>query len=166
MGCDIHWYSEHLEGNSWVCDQASSFDEKETGCDYSPPPDMDEFPNSYRDYLFFGLLSNGVRTSWEYSFDPKGEPYDCSEQVQRLLHYWGEDGHSHSYLTCQELEDKVQALELLQAEILIAPRNPEELTPDDVAYHIHRLKTVITDLKALRPNAHPQTQRIVFWFDN
>jgi len=81
MGCDIHWYSEtkhyHTHERTdfeWICDQASSF----RHVDYSLKPggddlrpEMDEFAGSYRDYWFFGLLYNGVRTDWTFAFPGK-----------------------------------------------------------------------------------------------
>ena len=169
MGCDIHWYSEHFENGTWKCDQAN------TGTweteDYGDGPltrmRMDQFPGNTRDYWFFGLLSNGVRTEWPYGFEAKGNnPPGCSPEVLTLLDYWDNDGHNHSWLNREELEAKLAELIQLRAELLIAPRDPKELRIEHVDYHIRRLNGVIDNLKALHPDVDPQCQRIVFWFDN
>ncbi len=169
MGCDIHWHSEHREDSgNWVCDQAASFNmiltDYEGGQDY---PEMDDFPGHERDYWFFGLLSNQVRTEWEYSFEAKGIPEGtCSLEVQAAIDYWDDDGHSHSRLDRQELEDKLNQLVQLRAEMLINPRDPRELRIEHVDHHIARLQQTIDDLKALWPEVPAPDQRIVFWFDN
>lgn len=167
MGCDIHWYSEHRENGIWKCDQAESFTINEPDYDGGQPyPEMDNFPGRQRDYWFFGLLNSDVRSYWEYSFQGKGDIAECSYEVQAQLEHWCDDGHSHSWLTRKELEDKIKELELLQAEMLIAPRDPNVLTPQVVTHHLQRLGSVIADLKALHPEAAAEDQRIVFWFDN
>ncbi len=168
MGCDIHWYSEHRENGDWVCDQAPSFEilrsDYEAGRD---SPEMDDFPGRTRDYWFFGLLNSDVRTHWEYSFQGKGiPPRDCSSQVQALVDYWGQVGHCHSWLDRQELEDKLNQLVQLRAEMLINPRDPKELRIEHVDHHILRLQKTINHLKALWPEVPASDQRIVFWFDN
>ena len=167
MGCDIHWYSEHRENGAWVCDQAGTFEiqkaEYDGDRDY---PEMNDFPDNNRDYWFFGLLNSDVRTHWEYSFHGKGDIPDCSPQVQAMLDYWDQDAHSHSWLTRKELEDKLAQLVQLKAELLIAPRDPGELHIEHVAHHIDRLTKTITDLNAVWPEALPEDQRLVFWFDN
>ena len=167
MGCDIHWYSETRKDGAWVCDQAETFRiekaQYEGERDY---PEMDDFPGRQRNYWFFGLLNSDVRTHWEYSFQGKGDIPDCSPEVQAMLDYWDEDAHSHSWLTRKELEDKLAELERLKAEMLISPRDPAQLRVDNVEHHMARLTTVIADLKAVRPEAEAEDQRIVFWFDN
>ena len=167
MGCDIHWYSEHRENGNWVCDQAGSFviqkSEYEDDRDY---PEMQDFPGRQRDYWFFGFLNSDVRSHWEYSFEGKGDIPDCSPEVQAKLDYWEQDAHSHSWLTRKELEDKLALLVKLKVELLIAPRDPLKLRVEHVAHHIDRLSKTIANLKAVWPEAAPEDQRIVFWFDN
>ena len=82
MGCDIHWHSETLKEGRWVCDQADSHELDEFHSEYyadaEPHYKLDNLPGRERNYWFFGLLSNGVRTSWPFSFDSKGPPDDVS----------------------------------------------------------------------------------------
>ena len=168
MGCDIHWYSEHFENGTWKCDQANTVTWETE--DYGDGPltrmRMDQFPGSTRDYWFFGLLNKDVRSHWEYSFQGKGDIPNCSDEVQAIIDYWSDDGHSHSWLSRQELQDKLAELERLKAELLIAPRTAPDMRPDAVDHHIARLMDVIENLVALSPDASAEDQRIVFWFDN
>lgn len=59
-----------------------------------------------RNYGLFGILAD-VR--WQCPYGPvalpKGVPSDCSYQTMGEIIRYGGDGHSHSYLTLQELEN-------------------------------------------------------------
>ena len=175
MGCDIHWYSETRHYRTpektdfvWICDQTSSFHP----VDYSLTPggddlrpEMDDFPNPTRDYWFFGLLFNGVRTDWTFAFPGKCLlPTDLSSEVQAVYDCWGLDAHSQSWLTRKELEDKLAELHLVQAGMLIDPRPNER--PEHVQHMIRRLKQTIDSMLAISPDVSGEDHRLVFWFDN
>ena len=175
MGCDIHWYSETRHYRTpektnfeWICDQTSSFHP----VDYSLTPggddlrpEMDDFPNPIRDYWFFGLLFNGVRTHWTFAFPGKCLlPTDLSSEVQGVYDCWGVDAHSQSWLTRKELEDKLAELHLVQAEMLINPR--PDARPEHVQHMMGRLKQTIDSMLAISPDVSGEDHRLVFWFDN
>lgn len=40
---------------------------------------------------------------------PKGIPDDCSIITKRIIERWESDGHSHSYLTLQEIMDYIDS---------------------------------------------------------
>lgn len=58
---------------------------------------------SKRDYNLFNILAD-VRPDGKVEpiSSPKGLPMDLSEEVQLEADYWGEDAHSHSYLSLEE----------------------------------------------------------------
>lgn len=169
MGCDIHWYSETRHYRTpektdfeWICDQGDSLQIIEEEDNY---PEMDDFPNRTRDYWFFGLLFNGVRTDWTFAFPGKCLlPTDLSSEVQAVHDYWGEDAHSQNWLTRKELEDKLAELHLVQADMLINPRPDER--PEHVQHMIGRLKQTIDSMLAISPDVLGEDHRLVFWFDN
>lgn len=153
MGCGIHWYSETKKDGKWVCDQAGSFQKDEH---YN----MNNFPNSGRDYWMFGLLAD-VRVDVPYGFAAKGIPNELSPEVKTIFDEWGDDGHSHSYLTREELKAKLAELAPKHAELLIAPA--KEATIEIVQHHIGRLEETIGNLDADVPDSD---QRIIFCFDD
>jgi len=85
MGCDIHLYIEVLTENGW---------------------ELYGHPTVARDYELFAKMA-GVRNytetnpiSW-----PKGLPEDISYIVGQSSVDWGTDGHSHSWLDSNEIEE-------------------------------------------------------------
>ncbi|WP_343743133.1 hypothetical protein [Herbaspirillum huttiense] len=105
MGCDIHAYKEKLVDGKWVtADEWVPFD-------YGDEPEDKgikvpwEQRFTERDYQLFGLLSNGVRTEHEFSFEPRGIPFNASKEVRDEIERWDCDGHSHSYLYLFELKE-------------------------------------------------------------
>jgi hypothetical protein len=167
MGCDIHLYSETRQnGGAWVCNQADSVvREKEDYGDgeqeYLRMDDMREY--SGRDYWLFGMLNNGVRTSWDWAFPYRDEfPAESSELLAELKKQEGEDAHSCSYFTVAELKGKVAELKLKRAEFLINP--PEQgQWAEALPYHADKLQALIDQFDPTLPD---KDQRIVFWFDN
>lgn len=158
MGCDIHWYSETKKDGKWVCDQAASF-EKDEDPDYEHHY-MNTFPNGGRDYWLFGLLAN-VRADTPYGFEAKGIPEELSPEVGTIFTQWDIDGHSHSYLTREELKAKLVELGPKRAELLITPSN--DVSMNMVQHHADRLQEIIGNLCAEVPDSD---QRIIFCFDN
>jgi len=105
MGCDIHIMVEARvsEKHDWISQdkwdsEGSLVTEIYTG----------------RSYSLFSILAdvrNGVGFAGSDTGDgfvpisqPKGLPSDASGQVEKYADEWGVDGHSHSYLTLQEID--------------------------------------------------------------
>lgn len=83
MGCDIHLYIEKkIDEKEWVYIGESDY--------------------NGRDYELFGFMA-GVRGSQQY-FKQKGLPDDISSGVRKICVDYGSDGHSHSWLTLEELQ--------------------------------------------------------------
>lgn len=108
MGCDIHLYKEKQVKGKWVAaDEWTPFDygDGDKGMEVN-------WKNRFtdRNYELFGLLSKRVRSEHEYSFEPRGLPYNACKEIADHSESWGEDGHSHSYLYLHELKDMVAFL--------------------------------------------------------
>lgn len=88
MGCDIHAVIEIDTGYGFADYHGEAF----------------EFPVG-RNYTLFALLAN-VRNYGSMSFiaEPRGIPTDISRETEELFASWEADGHSHSWVTFQELE--------------------------------------------------------------
>ena len=86
MGCDIHAVIEKRHVNA-------------------PWEEVVE-PNIRRNYGMFAALA-GVRNyeSIEPIDDPRGVPRDASRQYRDMVELWAEDGHSHSWLTLDEMRE-------------------------------------------------------------
>lgn len=158
MGCDIHWNSETRKDGQWVCDQEikeSEWDEGEMR--------LEDMPGRDRDYWLFGLLAEGVRTTWDWSFPYKNAlPDDLSAEVSKR--YETEGDHSPSSLTRADLLAKHEELKLIRAEYLIAPPEGDiKHYSEAVAHQMKRLEEIIGYLTADVP---ADDQRIVFWFDS
>ena len=164
MGCDIHWYSETRRADGqWQCDQAASFQEVEEEDDIYSYSDLDVFPNRDRDYWLFGLLNDGVRTEWPYSFQGKGFPNSASREVAEVFSSWRDDAHSASFLTRAELKAKLQELKPIRAEYMI--RSDVAIHEREaIEHHAKRLQEIINNLS--NESVSDESQRIVFWFDN
>lgn len=115
MGCDIHMEVEYLDKIEGTWQRA----EKLIANKYHDPGDpssrsmIREEWYGDRSYDLFAMLANvrngrgfaGIPTGIpiEPISQPRGIPEDCSDETQAFVDYWGEDGHSHSYLSLQEL---------------------------------------------------------------
>ena len=100
MGCDIHAYAETRDSvGAW-----------------SAVLDSDGTPTrfcDYRSYDTFAILASvrngggfaGIKTSDGFNpiARPRGIPFDASPECQKMVDDYGEDGHSHSFLSLSEL---------------------------------------------------------------
>lgn len=108
MGCDIHLFVEIRKDGEWV--SVDEWEKDEDG-------DIDvNYQNQFyhdRNYEVFAMLAN-VRNGRGFVgsntgdglipiSQPKGLPEDVSKEISDYSDHWGVDGHSHSYLTVQEL---------------------------------------------------------------
>lgn len=100
MGCDIHMITQIQSDNKWqyVLEKPSFYD--------------------YRNYDVFAFLAQ-VRGDCENGFYPKGLPEDLEEsrfepddEIDGEIFYWVDfesiDYHSHSYLTLEEIDDRLR----------------------------------------------------------
>ena len=118
MGCDIHEYYEVQQADgSW---RLFNYREKYRDGNYEdgePKYDYDDMVNDPlylgRNYRFFAFLANvrngrgfaGCDTGDQITpiSEPRGVPEDASEYYQEAVEAWADDGHSHSWLTAEEL---------------------------------------------------------------
>ena len=126
MGCDIHFFIERRNSNTepWYPIKTQSLVNVYADRDeWSPMPQPLALLNSFgsdidyrdRNYDLFGILANvrngigfaGAKTSEGFVpiSPPKGIPYDATEAYKASVKQWNGDGHSHSFLTVQELLD-------------------------------------------------------------
>jgi hypothetical protein len=109
MGCDIHLYVEKRANQSHDWESADKWTKDR---DDSVMRVDQEFYDG-RNYRLFSILANvrnghgfaGVKTGDGFVpiSEPRGLPSDVSPNVAALSESWGEDGHSHSYLTVAEI---------------------------------------------------------------
>jgi len=80
MGCDIHAYVEYSNGTRWRT---------------LAEVDLD------RNYGMFGLMA-AVRVPGIALHQPRGLPPECGWQVAEAAKDYGDNGHSHSWLSTKE----------------------------------------------------------------
>lgn len=150
MGCDIHMFREVRRDGQWECLESTYEDNH--GSDEEPDMllHLEDLAIS-RNYWLFGLLAAGVRTEWEFSWQPRGIPEDASEAVRADHALWDSDAHSASWLSLPEIREKA-------AELLILPDQKSAQCFAELADLQNQLDWP-TD-------AAPEDCRIVFWFDN
>jgi hypothetical protein len=124
MGCDIHLFVEKRQSDgSWSAIQGVNEPEiddlqgylemsKERGEDPSywelriqeEKAGTFDFVSTGRNYMLFAILA-GVRNYYSLTpiSKPRGLPGDVSDQVRSNSEEWGDDGHSHSYLSITDL---------------------------------------------------------------
>ena len=142
MGCDIHAFVEIKVDGEWLL--------------YSQP-------QIERDYHLFAYMA-GVRTRLigvKPIVEPRGFPETASKVVRLARDYWAGDGHTHSWLTPEEL-GKVFAY---QKSIL-----PEGFEQEYRLYEQwgYLFGISIWYFNKYRDN-YPdfiQDVRLIFWFDN
>jgi len=163
MGCDIHIYRDirDKKGN-WTPLKSIykffSYRYEESSLSSLMVPDPG------RDYLLFGVLSEGVRVDIEPNLGSRGLPYDVSPEVQKDSDLWSYDGHSHNYATLEELDE-------VWYEIMgLDPPSEEDLKNYEAYDMKEDLEYFFKDWvdRYLRPFAWDgdDSIRIVYWFDN
>ena len=123
MGCDIHLYVERRENGKWTLVREQVPNEEFGECydphgtqlisQYSPSGKHVNVFYNHRNYNFFAILANvrnrrgcaemSTRQGFKPISMPRGLPQDISPEIKQLSDWWGIDGHSHSWLTVQEL---------------------------------------------------------------
>lgn len=111
MGCDIHLYQEKKVNGKWVTADKWRM-EKDQGVE-SEYVTFEDRLWADRNYRLFAVLAN-VRNGYGFAGIvtgdpvlpialPRGVPDDACEQYKAEAERWGQDGHSHSWLTRHDL---------------------------------------------------------------
>lgn len=119
MGCDIHSFVEikHKKTGKWEKATGFKSDSYNANSDYFG---TDEYLKGSslldgRNYSMFAILAD-VRNGYGFAGCdtgdairpislPKGLPDDVSDEVKQESDEWGVDGHSHSWLTAEEIQN-------------------------------------------------------------
>lgn len=171
MGCDIHIYVEYKVGKGkWTSHEKHVEDED------GYIRDVDAVGRSYE---LFGLLANVRSLHREANMQPKGFPKNASAKVREAKRHWGEDGHSHSYMTLKQFE-KVLNTYNKNNEYEIPPTDRTDMFfthdynyneyPPSFSTIVSSCKRHAEELQAdyiLLGEKPPEIKhRLVFWFDN
>jgi hypothetical protein len=146
MGCDIHAFLEVKIGGVW-----------HTYADV----DLD------RDYGLFAYMAN-VR-NWAGAIEPislpRGLPEDAAFFTKFHSDHWGTDGHSHSWLSFDELLRVAEFAKENNVSLIPWWANPEITRP---AFGVYLFGNDITSWKRYPEDYPPALEdvRLVFWFDN
>ena len=135
MGCDIHCYVEKRGEDFGIWEEVVGFD---VGL-------------SHRNYGTFTILA-GVRNYGGFTpiSLPKGLPLDVSPSVKKESDEMDLDGHSHSYLSVQEIERASSSYDLSSLNM----------------WSVQLFEAPLRKLKDLCVTEQLDDVRIVFWFDN
>ena len=142
MGCDIHTYVEVFktvnDQEKWICADRFSLNAyypkyKEDG---EEEYEVDHIFGE-RNYALFDALV-GVRKGGQevkQMSDPRGLPDDCGAVAKKGSDRYGCDGHSHSWVTLQELYDYQDECKNFKYSGLVSPEQAKDLdengrTPD------------------------------------
>lgn len=179
MGCDIHMHIEYFDTHykedkkgkltpikKWRCAdwfRLNKYYGKKGEPKYKQVPLWDD-----RDYNLFAILAS-VRNynDIEPISEPRGIPHDISYEVLKELTKWGEDAHSISYLTLQELIYFVNNKKDSSKEMTFRSGMHSLIDLIDLMKVHVEIDNFIYDceLVDLYPNTFNDV-RIVFWFDN
>lgn len=191
MGCDIHMYRERKVNGKWEsCDDfIDIYEDGNLDVPY-------EKRFSDRNYNLFGVLSKGVRQSYDFSFEARGLPIVVCNKVNQAYNDWGSDAHSCSYLFLHELIELEEYIKTVTIEItgqknkegiqlLQDSISSEKETDWDLLYPYCKWSSDANcvDFKVDIPadyviggglskiikmfeGSKAENQRIVFWFDN
>lgn len=118
MGCDIHMYAEVKNSGIWHTvgrifkddyhrpENLTTIRRYDDGSEWENNKLYTLHPYHDRNYRLFSILA-GVRNSDGIVpiANPRGIPNDVSKFVKHEVKEYGDNGHSHSWLSLQELED-------------------------------------------------------------
>lgn len=148
MATCIHVYSEVRQNNEWIATARDSYNEEKPNRFGWVNSTMARVPCPEK-YPFYGLLLDGVRSSWPWSFHQRGMPEDVSEEVRSVSDSFGFEAYGHSHITLKELVEKY-------LELMVSGPEAKEL----MVY----LRQLIDSLLSISEDHHDV--RIVFWFDS
>jgi hypothetical protein len=147
MGCDIIIRTEVKRNGKWTSGDLY----KKTGKEFQIIEIYDG-----RSYSLFTILADvrNYNKVMKPISKPRGIPEDASEEYKKLCESWGVDGHSHSYLTLQEMEEffdkRHEWTEVNQSFISL----------------VDRLRNRLKEHYPYDYSDHTEDIRIVFFFDN
>jgi hypothetical protein len=106
MGCDIHEYVEVRKNGKWTSVDVWEVNEENE-------LEAKRWININRNYDLFAILADvrngrgfaGIVTGEGFNpiSKPKGLPADCDARIYQASEWWGEDGHSHSWVSVAEI---------------------------------------------------------------
>lgn len=147
MTTQIHAYAELCNGNQWTAVHKDTYNEEKPNRFGWVNASMYRVPIAEK-YPFYGLLLDGARASWPWSFSQQGMPIDVSQEVRSVCDSFGFEAYGHSHITLKELVEKY-------VELLASGPEAKEL----MGY----LRQLIDSLSGLS-DIHNDI-RLVFWFD-
>lgn len=148
MSTCIHVYSEHRKDAEWVADEKATYNENVPTKHGWINATMKRTPCAEK-YPFYGLLVDGARASWPWSFEQRGMPQDVSEEIRNVCDSFGFEGYGHTHLTLRDLFEKY-------LELLVSGQEASELK-----YYLRQL------IRDVPRNAEDlEDIRIVLWFDS
>lgn len=164
MGCDIHLHTERKIKGSWVNLHS------DLGVD--------------RNYTLFAILAD-VRNYGENVpiNSPKGVPTDASKEYLQSVEDMDTDGHSHSYLTLQEILDYLPEAQVKYTGMISQEQSDQLDTgvlptswcrSTNATGFLYRewydsessLVDLVDNMKLLQCDVPDTDIRIVFYFDN
>lgn len=166
MGCDIHMCVEYRPNSEEKWRSGDYFHSNDPTKPLTGRRRVDLYND--RDYELFAVLA-GVRGYREEGCidDPRGLPDDVTDYVRESYEYWGNDAHSASFFTLQELIDfdtEHQPADFIGCYILdpLIRRLKQRADELNVVYDFEWKD--VHNREHLRKKAN--NIRIVFWFDN
>lgn len=193
MGCDIHLFTEEkikinniekwVNVDNWVINPY--YEQQDGSNEYQ----INE-AYRHRNYTLFSILAD-VRnySDNEPICEPKGLPDDVSEVVKKQSNGWGDDGHSHSFFTMQELYEYYETHKTVKHSGLVDQEGAKQIdsgkmpawccqasTDESLIYREWESKNVVFKdfIETLEKHfnyrfyrkENAENFRIVFWFDN
>lgn len=192
MGCDIHMWAEIRKRDNWnavgrVFDNTDYDPKSDTTLDddgYEWNRQKTEHPYDDRDYEMFSILADVRNDDRILSISvPRGLPDDVSDYVKAQMDSWGTDGHSHSWVTLQELKEFNLDQEFYDTRLVLARNADGRITETCRATTGEHLGEVgkrklfgtwgtkgwdrlIANLESVKRGRPDSDVRIVFCFDN
>lgn len=177
MGCDIHSYAEQKNPRTGRWEKLGDIFPYEPIEREWMDPDSFDSPFIVRNYRMFGFLAD-VRNEADVPpiSKPRGLPRDLSPEVRRLADEgeWGGPGHSHSWLSLQELSQFDYDAEFEDRRIM-RQTGPDTWTlvgkapkgqGTRLTYREILPKEYFDNPNILIGLGDGEDIRIVFWFDN
>lgn len=169
MGCDIHMYTEKkvdtIDGHyAWFCCDSFMYDEAYL-CGYKQKNNLVHVPiYSARNYGLFGILANVRNNEYEPVVAPRGLPNDVSDVIKEAAIDWGNDGHTHTWLTANEVFQYYKKNK--NNEHVKCCMKPLVKAIKKKMCNEYRIYTNDKEIKKNELKKHGDDFRIVFWFDN
>lgn len=161
MGCDIHLFVEVRRKGKWQpagrLVKNEWYDQKEKASCHNLKYVREKFYDG-RYYWLFGILAGVRSNAFEPIVEPRGVPDDASKEVRYQIDGWGSDGHTHSWLT---LEDILEYMWSPRGKRAIKELGANGFFDDVKGSTVQRLVEIASD-----PKLTPDDLRIVFFFDN